>query len=794
MTSTFRKIIPWLIAALGIAVLLFAGLVLIAPTLVNLEAVKAEIETATSREVGGTVTAGHIELSFLPRPRIMLADPKISIPGFIEGGLSSLDIQIKLLPLFRRIVQVSSLELHKPDFRFTLKSDALPARQKKTQNQVAEKKIGALLAAFTAKTSGLSTTVDHGRIEILDQDGQLLVIRDLTMTVLVPLDQAGGQSAAQDDDAGERFTITGEIDQAVVDVRALPGPVTLRLEQFTAVPDQFTFQNISARMLDGSVTATGSIPRYLTKARSLELEGYGRIGARITEWIRNRSGLPLQPVLRTPVDGKNIHVLLRPGTGASVSADIQVSGGPSIAFSLDMKPEQALLRKCRIRDAESQADISLRLGRQEIEASFQGMLARTTLDRLFMQEQTRTQWIRGSFRLHAVRSAPYVRTFEGTLEAENLMVPVKSGQPLVIRNVALQGEGDVAQITSAAVVWVDVPLDVKGSVTMQPEYAKLDLDVVAGKLNVDAIKQAIAGHPTATVPTGGNANEASVSPFPVRGEVRVAADSVSLGRFLFTPVRSSVSIARGAVRLNHTEASICGIGLTGDLEFRKKKFSVDVQAGAEDVPVEKTLACFRSSDNQMTGTFNLTADLSTEMTDNFLRSLKGPVEVTAVDGRINRMVSMAKILELVNSTEVFRGKYPGLGNEGLKYNSITLKGEMGQGVLTVHEGVMDGTTMEIAGAGTADLLQGQLDFRVAVAPLKTVDAVVKKLPILKNILGGTLIAVPLRVTGTLSKPDVKSITLAEAGQDVTGIFSKTLKAPFKFVEGLVPGEKAKRKP
>jgi hypothetical protein len=767
---------------------------LIAPTLVNLEAVKGEIETVTSREVGGTVTARRIGLSFLPRPRIVLAEPRISIPGSVEGTLSSLDIQIRLLPLLRRTVQVSSVEIHKPDFTFTLRPDAQPSRKKAQKKQGAEKEIAALLATFTAKTAGLTTTIDDGRIEVREQDGLVVVVRDLVMTVLVPAGQRRQQTAADDGDAASQFTIAGHIDRAVVEEPGLPGPVSVRLDDFTATADVFMFKNASFKMLDGSVMATGSVPHYLNTKRTIALNGSGRVGARVVEWIRTRAGAPLEPALRTPIDAKNVNVQIRPGKDASISADLKVKGGPSIAFSLDVGSDRFVLRKGEIRDAESQAEIGFRLMQEEIEASFSGMLTRSTLDSLFIREQSERRWIRGSFRALAGRSAPFLKTFDGTLEGENLMIPVKDRMPIEIRNIALSGEGNVAQITSARVVWAAVPVEVKGNVAMQPEYAKLDLDVIAGNLDIDAIKQALAGSPTTSVTTGGGAHATPASPFPIQGEVRVAADSVSLGRFTFRPVRAFIAISPGSIRLNRAEASICGIGLTGNLEFRKKHVSFDLEAEAEDKQVEETLSCFKTKDHHITGSFNLLADISgSGMVDDFPRVLNGSFEFTALNGQINRMQSMAKILELINNTEVFRGKYPGFGNEGLKYNSISLNGDLLKGVLSVREGVMDGTIMEMAAEGSADLAQGDLDFRVAVAPLKTVDAVVKKLPFVKDILRGTLIVVPFRVTGTLSKPDVKSITLADAGHGVTGIFSRTLKAPFKFVEGLVPGENGNKK-
>ncbi len=791
MTTSLRKSVPWILAALGVAALLIGGLMLLAPTLVNLQSVKREIETVTSREVGGTVTTRDIGLSFLPRPRIVLSEPRISIPGSVEGSMQALDIQIRLFPLLKRRIEIISVELRKPDFTFMIRPASNIAREKVSEKWT-ERKIAAVFASFTVKTAGLTTSIDSGRFLIREGDREVLSVRDIDLGVQVPSDQQPPGIIGTDEESLPQFMITGRIDRATIESPDLPGPVPVRVESFKATSDQFIFRNLSVKILDGSATATGSLPRYLKGVRKIELHADARLGARIEEWIRTRAGLPLKSALRTPIDAKNVRLLINRGKESSVAADVSFSGGTLVSFKASFGPEQVWIRKCTISDAESQASIAVRISGQEIDASFEGMLTHASLGRLLNEEQPSTRWIRGSIRGQASLSPLFLKSLDGDLEAENLVIPVKEGMPVEVRKLKFKGQGNAVHIGSASLVWSEISAEATGTVVMQPEYVELDLDVVTGDLNVQRIREVIAGPRNASEQPA-PAEPRPFVPFPVQGVVRVAADSVEFGNYQFRPVRAVATIEQESVSLDHAKTSLCGINLNGGIRFRKNQIALDVRVGAENKPVDEALTCFRSADHRITGTFSLSSHLTgSGKPDEVLKLLSGPIAMKAVNGNISRMFTVARILDILNKTEVFRGKYPDLGKEGLRYNSISVQGGIDRGILTVREGMMDGTTMEMAAEGTANLIKGNLDFRVAVAPLKTVDAVVKKLPVLMDILRGTLIVVPFRVTGTLDKPNVKSISLSDAGEGVSGIFSRTLKAPFKIVEGIVPGSKTKK--
>ncbi|MFA9497973.1 MAG: hypothetical protein ACERKP_05375, partial [Deltaproteobacteria bacterium] len=72
-----------------------------------------------------------------------------------------------------------------------------------------------------------------------------------------------------------------------------------------------------------------------------------------------------------------------------------------------------------------------------------------------------------------------------------------------------------------------------------------------------------------------------------------------------------------------------------------------------------------------------------------------------------------------------------------------------------------------------------------VSPLKTVDTIVKHIPIIDKIFQGTLIAIPVKVEGDISNPKVTALSPSAFGSEAMDILKRTLKAPVKIIEPVV---------
>jgi hypothetical protein len=205
------------------------------------------------------------------------------------------------------------------------------------------------------------------------------------------------------------------------------------------------------------------------------------------------------------------------------------------------------------------------------------------------------------------------------------------------------------------------------------------------------------------------------------------------------------------------------------------------------------VSCITDQERLAMGTFNLNGQLrSKSKPDEFLRSLSGEVAFSAEQGRIYRFGLLAKILSILNVTEIYRGEIPDLTGEGFAYHGMTISADLEGGKLIMQECAIDGVSMGIACEGNIDFAEKKMDLIVLVAPFKTVDRIVKFLPLIGHILGGKLISIPFRAKGDLTDPDVIPLSPTAVGSGVLGILERTLKLPITIMQPVFSLGKSKK--
>jgi hypothetical protein len=278
---------------------------------------------------------------------------------------------------------------------------------------------------------------------------------------------------------------------------------------------------------------------------------------------------------------------------------------------------------------------------------------------------------------------------------------------------------------------------------------------------------------------------------PVQGILRIKLEEFTYGGFTWRPVHAAVSFHRGDIELAITEANVCGISTTGTVKITPQELILDVNPFCENQELNPTLACLWDKEALVSGNFDFQGKLSGRgKPEEIVQALRGDLEFLAREGRIYRGRIFSRVLGLLNTTEIFRRRLPDSGREGLAYESIRANGTLQHGKLMVEEWVLDGPSVEIICEGEIDLIGEKIDLRVLVAPLKTVDSAVKKIPLVSGILKGTLVAIPVSVRGDLSNPSVR-LASPSAVRSLTGIMKKAFGSPVRVIQpGRPEGEES----
>jgi hypothetical protein len=113
---------------------------------------------------------------------------------------------------------------------------------------------------------------------------------------------------------------------------------------------------------------------------------------------------------------------------------------------------------------------------------------------------------------------------------------------------------------------------------------------------------------------------------------------------------------------------------------------------------------------------------------------------------------------------------------------MTVKGDVKDGKLGIRWARLDAASMNLTATGEYDFIADETNLTVLASPLKTIDTIIRKIPVVRYILRGSLISVPVQVTGKIDDPTVFVLSPAAIGSQVLGIFERILKAPIRLFQ------------
>jgi hypothetical protein len=106
-------------------------------------------------------------------------------------------------------------------------------------------------------------------------------------------------------------------------------------------------------------------------------------------------------------------------------------------------------------------------------------------------------------------------------------------------------------------------------------------------------------------------------------------------------------------------------------------------------------------------------------------------------------------------------------------------------MMRIEQGVLKSNAVNIVGNGDYELASKKLDMVLLVSPLTTVDWVIERIPLIGNILQGTLVAIPVGVKGPVVNPTVVPLSPGAVGSRLGGILERTIKTPFRILSPLL---------
>ncbi len=170
-------------------------------------------------------------------------------------------------------------------------------------------------------------------------------------------------------------------------------------------------------------------------------------------------------------------------------------------------------------------------------------------------------------------------------------------------------------------------------------------------------------------------------------------------------------------------------------------------------------------------------------------SLHGGMRLEMEEGVIERFNILAKIFSILNLTQVLVGRLPDLKTKGLPFHRIVANIDVKDGIASTQDLVVDSDAMRITLIGKVDLGKHQIDARIGVHPLVTVDTVLSKIPIVGYILTGkdkAFLSYVYEVTGDLNDPKIEAVPVKGLGENFFGIIKRLLETPLRPFQKSTP--------
>jgi hypothetical protein len=581
-----------------------------------------------------------------------------------------------------------------------------------------------------------------------------------------------------------RFKTAGMVRDLSLETNLLKGPVKTIRASFDATEKQISVKDAQVSLLDASLTLSTVLDGYMKGLEKADTRFRGFFGPEVLGKASALISTPPDLNLRTPFSVSDGRLLWERDGNIAFMGDLLVKEGPQITVDIRHGRDELHVKNLDIRDKESSVSIGLHLDNREISIRFAGHLSGSTLNPFLLNSKFPAVSIKGDFQARIPRDHLAGFTAKGKMEASDVHLPWDLGRPLNIRRLSLRAEEGRLLFEPVIADWGDSRLVLEGEMHHDMDEIRLDMDLSADGL--DAVKL------LSLVPRKDQKKAPTTPPgpprvLPVRGELRVKCDYLKYGSLTWRPLHVNISFDPDGISALIRKADLCGISMPGTLKLSPQGLQVDFRPVSSNQGLNETTECLLNKKLQMDGRFDLKGRVTGQgAAQGLFQSLQGSMDFLAKDGRIYHGKHLAKLLTLLNISEIFRGSLPELDKEGFAYHSIIIKVRLKNGILIVEEAIMDGRSINLAGSGQIDLSNQKIDLMILASLLKTADRIIKKIPLVSYVLDGTLISVPVRVTGDLADPKINYVPASAVGSGLLGMIKRTLKLPIKVIDPVLP--------
>ena len=580
-----------------------------------------------------------------------------------------------------------------------------------------------------------------------------------------------------------RWQAAAEIGPSDAGVRlaTLPAPVTLSRAALRADTNAVSVENADAAFLDSRVVASATLAGYRTDSPSLKASvSEGVLGEKAAAVLFERTGAPGRLVPATPLRFSADRVRWQ-GGAVDAAARLQFPAGQRVEVALNWAHGELDIPRLRLVDDSSDATFELQLKEQVLlRTRFTGTLRGATLDALTKASGVPKGQVTGDLRVSLDRRHPEKTVAEGRIEARGIDLSGVLGRPVQIERLVYEADAVSARLDPAIFDLAGQKVTIRGDLRRGGEGPVVDAEIDSDGLVLDALLPSPPPASPAKEPAErpGADKPSRIWPLPVIGRVYVRMGYLEFRGRRVAPVLLSLELERERASLDVAEAQVCGLEVPLQIEATPGRYVAAVQIHTAKQDMDKIARCLSGSGVLITGTLDLDAKLRTQgAPDELVKNLQGTVKLRAEKGRVQKFGLLANLLAYVKGVGLLEKDSPGLDRNGFPYRELSVDAHLGGGSVYIDESAFLSDALGLVATGSIDIPDPKAQLTVLVAPFGQVDKLLGKIPVVGYLTGGSLISLPVQVSGDIRDPLVVPLDPRAIASRVFGVFERTFKLP-----------------
>ncbi len=272
---------------------------------------------------------------------------------------------------------------------------------------------------------------------------------------------------------------------------------------------------------------------------------------------------------------------------------------------------------------------------------------------------------------------------------------------------------------------------------------------------------------------------------PAHKSLRLKSDRLVYGKYSFADLNAVIGFDGHVKEVQLDSADLCGLAISGHMNRGKGQTVSEAQFDATIQAMEKqdiapVLSCLFPDLDLMDGSYSFAAHLTGKgFSDAEEDNVNGRISFASHNGRIHKMTLLSRLLSVLNIL-----KLPDITQEGFRYRSVLVEARVKKGVIHLEKAVIDAENMALFFSGLIFPFENKLNLTCLVAPFKTIDTIIKYIPLINTILSGRLASFPAKATGPINDPVITPLHPSAVGEGIMNMFIDIMKSPARLLESI----------